>query len=199
MRKQVRPDEPEVLTENADEWNARWKATREKNPSAKFVWYKWKRKSSREWLLPALRELNQEHCCFCDAAPLPGVSAEPIEHFRPKSDSRFYDLAYTWPNLFYACEACQSSKLNRWDDRLIAPDETDYTFERYFAFDFSTGAISPNPHASIDEKDRARETIHLFGLDSEIRRRRRRETLRKWQNSNLRDIDDFPYRDFLTS
>ncbi len=179
MKKQTRPTEPEVLQQNAAKWNAAWAALRAKNPSASFNWYQFKGKSAREWILPTLREMNDAHCSFCDAFPLEAITNEPIEHFKPKSDPRFHNEAYSWSNLFYSCDFCQGQKREQWDDQLLAPDATEYSFHHFFIFDFTTGAIAPNPTASFDMQERARITIEMYGLDLDPRRRMRREEARK--------------------
>lgn len=197
MRKQTRPTEPEVLKRNSAKWNSQWSDLKSKNSKAPFIWYQHQGKSAREWILPTLREMNQEHCSFCDGFPLVGTSTEPIEHFRPKSIPGFYDQAYTWTNLYYCCEVCNSCKGERWDNRLLAPDAKDYEFHLYFMYDFESGAIAPNPTASQEAQSQAECTIRLYGLDSTDKRRRRRLELRKWQKTNDGDIDSFGFRDFL--
>lgn len=194
MRKQERPEPPKELEENTDRWNKQWANLRARNPTASFQWYTVKGKSARDWLLPSLRLMNQEHCSFCDSFPLVDKS-EPIEHFRPKSLEQFWKLAYSWENLYYCCAGCQSSKLEKWDDRLINPDAEDYSFNKYFAFDFTTGAIMPNPLADMYDQDRAAVTIETFGLDKPGKRKCRRLALRNW--SNGKNLDDFAYRDFI--
>src|SRR5467141_3972874 len=99
MRKQTRPPTPEVLVKHGERWSRRWADLREKNPSASFQWYVADGLSARDWLLPVLKEMTQDHCAFCDKFPFDDCSPEPIEHFKPKSDERFYADAYAWENL----------------------------------------------------------------------------------------------------
>ena len=197
MKKQTRPAEPEVLQKNASKWNSAWTSLRASNPSAKFNWYQIDGRSAREWILPALREMNQCHCSFCDAFPLEATTNEPIEHFKPKSDYRFYAEAYNWHNLFYSCDFCQRVKGEKWSDELIAPDTNEYSFHDYFMFDFTTGAISPNPRALADTQARAQTTIAIYGLDLDPRRRMRLTEARKWSKSIEHEIDSWAYRDFV--
>lgn len=199
MKKQTRPVEPQVLQDNSAKWNAQWSALRAKNPSAGFSWYQLDGRSVRDWILPVLREMNQGHCSFCDAYPLEASTNEPIEHFRPKSRPEFHDLAYTWHNLFYSCNFCQSHKRETWNDLLIAPDADDYEFHDYFIFDFTTGAMSENPRESQETQARARCTIELYGLDSDSRRRFRLIELIKWTKSVDREDNVWAYRDFVNS
>lgn len=197
MRKQKRPPEPDVLKNNAATWNQEWVAKLAKTPGASFSWHQREGISVRDRFLPLLREMNQGHCSFCDGYPMEGSSKEPVEHFKPKNGDGFPEEAFTWGNLYYACEYCQSSKLQDWDDKLLRPDSNDYSCARYFDFDSTNGVMRANPAAEAPDQDRASTTIRLYGLDDPVRQRRRREELRKWQRSTEKEIDLWPYRDFL--
>lgn len=197
MKKQTRPAEPEVLSKHASQWNEQWSSLKATNPTAKFNWYQVNGRSARDWVLPELRKMNESHCSFCDSFPLEASSNEPVEHFRPKSDARFYDQAYSWTNLYYSCEFCQRAKGEKWSDLLLAPDADDYAFSEYFMFDFTTGAISPTPGISPDKKERAQTTIDLYGLDREPRRRFRLMVARNWLKSTDQEIDSWAYRNFV--
>lgn len=194
MRKIHRPPKPKVLNENGARWNQKWKDLKTENPSAQFNWYQLDGKSVREWILAELAAMTQEHCAFCDRYT---VEPDSIEHFRPKSDSRFLHLAYEWENLFYCCGGCQKEKGEKWDDGLINPDAEDYSCRRYFIYDWSTGGMSPNPKSSAADQARAAATIRIYGLDSKTRRRFRLMALRDYQRSRDISIDASPYRDFV--
>jgi uncharacterized protein (TIGR02646 family) len=198
MRRQLRPPLPDVLVRQGERWTRQWTELRAANPKAAFQWYQADGRSAREWLLPCLKDMTQGHCAFCDSFPLDDRSTEPIEHFRPKSDPRFYAQAYAWENLFYCCDRCQKSKREQWDDGLLRPDADDYTFLRYFMFDYTTGEIRPNILANTADQTRAQVTIAMYGLDLPERRSGRRRELRDWQRmSGQDDLDNRAYRDFL--
>lgn len=196
MRKQARPDEPEVLRANSARWNQQWAELRQRNPSAQFSWYKLDSKDAREWVLPDLWSMTQGHCAFCDAFPLEDRTNEAVEHFKPKTDARFYLEAYTWTNLYYCCGFCQAQKNSQWNDDLLRPDAADYEFGTHFYYEFTTGEMKAVPGA---EGSRARVTIEMYGLDEPPKRRMRQLELRKWQRSTDRNIDEFAYRDFVAS
>ena len=197
MRKQIRPPEPQVLQEHAAKWNAEWsRKVRVKRKSSKhFNWRQRNNQSVRDLILPALRSTNQEHCSFCDAYPLLGQSLEPIEHFKPKIT--FPEDAYSWSNLYYACEYCQNAKGNDWNQDLLRPDADDYLFNTYFDFDYTTGQLRANLAAKPEHQIQARVTIEMYGLDLIARRTRRRENLRAWQRDPGGEIDFESDRDFL--
>lgn len=199
MRKFSRAAEPAICTAHSARWNTQWAERRAANPNAAFSWYVHEGMSARDHMLPVLREQSQSHCSFCDAFPVDGVSNETIEHFRPKTKSEFYELAYTWSNLYYCCDACQSSKRERWDEQLLCPDAIGYSFSKFFEFDFTTGAIRPNSLASPEDQQRAAVTLELYGLDSPARRRNRRNELEKFAKTPVGEIVDkfWAYRDFL--
>lgn len=199
MRKQTRPPTPQVLVQNGERWTAQWVELRNQNPSASFQWYRVGGQTAREWLLPHLKEMTQDHCAICDCFPLYDRSNEPIEHFKPKSDPRFYSDAYAWKNLYYCCEHCQGVKRERWHDDLLRPDADDYSFERYFLFDYTIGEIKPNSLASTADQARALVTIAIYGLDQSGKRRGRCLELRRWQRSSPRVLNEYSYRDFLES
>jgi uncharacterized protein (TIGR02646 family) len=199
MKKQRRTAAPRCLRERGAKWNERFAEKRECESSARFDWPQFENKSVREWVLPELRNMAQGHCSFCDGFPLEPTSKEPIEHFRPKSE--FPKLAFSWDNLFYCCENCQSSKGELWNDLLLKPDAEDFEFDRYFDFDTTNGAIRPNRFSSEADQERARVTIEMYSLDTEVRRKHRKQALRIWLKLLATDtvelIEDHPYRDFL--
>jgi uncharacterized protein (TIGR02646 family) len=64
----------------------------------------------------ALRDAQNNKCCYCEGF-FAGHASGDVEHFRPKTCFRqaktapveypgYYWLAYTWSNLYYACELC---------------------------------------------------------------------------------------------
>jgi uncharacterized protein (TIGR02646 family) len=201
MRKQTRTAEPEVLANNAQKWNDDWadKVNNQGKTSKDFNWHQVGKTSVRDLVVPVLREMNQGHCCFCDCYGLEACSKEPVEHFRPKM--KFPHLAFTWSNLYYICDRCNNSKLEQWDDQvsLIAPDEADYAFDSFFDFDHTNGQMRPSLLADVAKQERADLTIRFYDLDSSVRRRYRREEMRKWLKSDQTELDLHSYRDYLES
>lgn len=198
MRKQTRPNAPEILQKRSELWSREWAELRQQNPSANFQWRTVEGKSVRELLLPILRQMTQEHCAFCDYFRFDTVSSETVEHFKPKSRPEFYAHAYAWENLYYCCDRCQSAKGEKWDDCLLRPDDPEYLFDLYFQRDYTTGEILPNAVASTEIRKRAKATIELYGLNRSELCRDRRTKLREWQRSNSRhELDSWSFRDFL--
>lgn len=145
MLKVNRPAEPDCLRDNAPTWNANFIAKRQADPKAKF---NWPDRDCCQQTRKTLVGMTRKHCAFCDG---PFVeSRKTIEHFKPKS--RFPELAFTWGNLFPCCDKCQSSKLEKFDERLLKPDEDAYEFNRYFLVDYKTGEIQVSPLAGDQEQ-----------------------------------------------
>ena len=182
-----------ALRENCDRWNEQWVARCSASTTPTFRWYQVDGKTARDHILEALRNQTQRHCSFCDAFPVAGVTNEPIEHFRPKN--QFPSYAYTWTNLYYCCNACQSAKGEKWDERLLHADSAEFEFSRYFEFDFTTGQIRPDPFATDPDQKRAQVTIELYSLDSSHRRSNRLDELRNYDKNS--EIDRWAYRDFV--
>ncbi len=194
MRKLVRVEEPFFLSNKWEQWGLDWEQRRATDGAgANFHWHQVDNGPVNHKLLPYLKEQTQEHCSFCDGFPVNSVSVETIEHFRPKI--AFPRLAYNWENLFYCCSHCQM-KGGTFDDKLLKPDSNDFTFDKYFRWDFTTGKIEINESASEADKNRARVTIEVYRLNEFHPSWRRRE-MRKRTQGKEDPLDDFAYRDFI--
>ncbi len=177
MMKLERPAEtPECIRGKEAELGERFRQRRVVDRGCAFSWGQHEKVPRNHGLLLSLKEMTTDHCSFCDGYPF-DMSKETIEHFRPKS--LFPELAYTWNNLFYACDRCQEEKGEKFDDLLLKPDSTDYTFSRYFMVDYRTGELAPNPTASDTDQQRAQITIACYGLNIEARNTSRRRTIKE--------------------
>lgn len=199
MIKIERLSAPDFLTTNYKKWGKRFKERKDSNANAVFSWTQYKRQRINLLLLPTLMEMtsilgekDNAHCSFCDGFPIEPVSANSIEHFKPKS--QFPRLAYTWKNLFYCCSKCQESKLESFDRKLVKPDVSDYSFDYYFQYDTKTGEIIPNPDRLEDDIQRAEKTIELYGLNNYGRPKARQRTIRQYSEMKNPILDEFPYR-----
>jgi uncharacterized protein (TIGR02646 family) len=198
MIKIIRPQKPTFLELNAEQWNNDYVRTLAENPRYRFSWRTYEGKPVNKHLEPILLEMTKNHCAFCDCHEL-GADIKPtVEHFCPKSKSKFPHLAYEWTNLFPACHYCQE-KLDVFDELLLKPDDEDYDFYRYFYFDDATGKLEPNPQATPKDQTRAQTTIRLYRLNGSERRKikEKRLTWVKRFRAGLVEtdkIDDYPYR-----
>jgi uncharacterized protein (TIGR02646 family) len=192
MMKIVKTPAPEFLRENYKKWGRKYKAKR-LDPTKKntFTWAIHKRIKVNILLLPFLRIETNFHCSFCDGFPLE-TTGETIEHFRPKS--AFPLLSYAWANLFYCCKYCNESKGENPERNLLKPDKLNYSFEKYFLFDYESGKIEVNPALSAVDKLLAENTILIYGLNEFNRPFRRKFYLKQFQKMERPDTEDFPYR-----
>ncbi|MFZ4659926.1 MAG: hypothetical protein ACOYNY_23150 [Caldilineaceae bacterium] len=199
MMKFFRPSPPPFLSENYKTWGREYKAKREGNASASFYWKTYSGQRVNKLILQAFG-LHADRCAFCDGGyPLGSSAQRTLEHFRPTS--RYPRLAYVWHNLFVCCNCCQSAKGDRFDRRLLKPDTDDYSFERYFLANYRTGEIEINPMASDIDQYRAQLTIKFYELNDHGRPQSRLRGYRMYQDlikDGKYQLDDFPYRFFLT-
>lgn len=198
MMKFERPPQPSFLQKNYKKWGKAHKAKRDTNPSADFQWRVFEGKEVNQQLLEALEPSAKSHCAFCDGYPLGSFARQTLEHFRPKS--QFPRLVYVWWNLFICCDMCQKSKGEKFDRKLLKPDQEKYEFNRYFMLDYSNGQITPNPAASPLDQERAEFTIEMYQLNNYGRPKWRMNEYKRY--TDLRDkegysLDVFPYRFFL--
>jgi uncharacterized protein (TIGR02646 family) len=108
---------------------------------------------------PDLLERLGDYCSYCEVQLDVSLA---LEHVQPKS--LHPELECAWDNLLLGCAKCNSHK---GDDPIVLDDyywpDRDNTFR---AFTYSEGGIvSVSPELSTDQRDRARRTLALFGLD----------------------------------
>lgn len=132
----------------------------------------------------ALRHAQHDKCCYCEGF-FAGHASGDVEHFRPKTCFQqtkggpveypgYYWLAYTWSNLYYACEIC-----NRVGKRSLFPladiaqrrrSGTDLGIEVPEILD-PGGADDPRAHIKFDgpaptsDTPIGKTTIRALGLD----------------------------------
>lgn len=100
--------------------------------------------------------------CYCSYCEMRLTSPVPVEHKIPKRDVPAGELQ--WTNVLLSCYSCNSSKpkKNVVESEYFWPD-TDNTF-RAFRY-HPTGEIEVDRLPSDAERDTARRTLHLYGLD----------------------------------
>lgn len=124
-------------------------------------------------------------CAYCDGE-LGLTSGETIDHFLPESLCRalgLFELGLSWTNLFPACTACNSTfKRDRWSCLLLRPDVDPVS--ACFAFRPRTGEVYAAPEFDRVTRVRVTKTIHVFGLNTEVRRYARLRLLRDLVNAH---------------
>jgi uncharacterized protein (TIGR02646 family) len=165
MRRFTKGDCPVLIENNWLEWGQRYAANRETNNSFQFQWPTVEGTRINQTIEPVLANDTQNHCSYCDNFPI-REQEDSIDHFKPKTVPAFYELVCHWNNLYYCCHNCQMSRGNQYDDLLLRPDSDDYSFTRYFTYNYSNHTINVNPQASDIDKARAVYTLDKFGFNS---------------------------------
>jgi uncharacterized protein (TIGR02646 family) len=174
---------PEILTANFEEKTSVFVA----NPNQKVFD---SRSKFYKDILEVLTLMTKEHCSFCDGFPIANTG-DAIEHFKPSSVN--HDLAYVWENLYYICPKCNSAKGNRFDEKLLRPDEITYLFEKYFNYNADKAILEPASDISEEDKRRAEKTIELYNLNRTNNKKERRRMIKIFKRGT-HEKDDFPYR-----
>lgn len=195
MRNFSRLPIPEFLEKNFNRWTRQWLNLKNSKPGAQFQWYKYRGKSVNTLLAPVLESQTLKHCSYCDAFPL-GPASRTIDHFKPKGNSNYAHLAYYWGNLYWACADCQKLKLEQFDDLLLAPDDENYSFDKYFTYNYKTHEIEITSDCSEYDESRANYTCNIiFQLNESSRIDSRRMAFERWFSSETeRALDDFAFR-----
>lgn len=191
MRKFTRALEPEFLAKKWEAWGMAWE--KRLASGGRFHWHEIEGQPVNQRILPLLKQQTQGHCSFCDNYPVSPPSVDTIEHFRPKA--RYPREAYRWSNLYFACMYCQG-KGDNFDESALQPDAPDYSFDRYFRWDYTRGTLEVNERASAEDQQRAGVTITLYRLNDGHPAWRRRE-LRRHARAHDESLDESAYRDFV--
>lgn len=188
MRPCTRGQEPEALAREGAMLGREYAARRRTDPAHRFQW----RRSLLQVVRDALGLMTADHCSYCDAHPIDATSEETIDHFQPKGREEFYELVYTWTNLFLACSACNNAKREQWNEALLRPDATDFRFERYFEYHHESGQLQPSTTASPTDRARAQRTIEIFDLNRRGACSNRRRTV-EWIQRISPEVDGYRF------
>lgn len=140
-------------------------------------------------LLPLLLEVTNRHCAFCDTHPLtPDFHPISIEHFEPKSKRP--EKAYSWENLFPACDGCTRNKGDRFDEKLLKPDDDSYSFDAHFRIS-GEGWLECKQK---QKKSRASITIDIYKLNRGALVSERKKYIRDFPKLNPENPNDYPFR-----
>ncbi len=198
-----------TLADNWETWSQEYQE-HQNTKGKKGVDFSW-----RKGVYPALRSqlflLTQGHCTFCDGYPIGESSKETIEHYFPKND--FPLRAYEWENLFYCCDKCQSEANKIPFVVTLKPDDTTYSFNELFYFDYGTGELNVLENleiTNIAKFQNAKNFLQRYGINSPIRNQSRKNLFQDIKNhlqnveiqEDTRIRNDFKYRyiyDFVSS
>jgi uncharacterized protein (TIGR02646 family) len=164
----VRKPQPSCLETNQASWTSTWvSAVVTQGASSKD--FSWHGKTCYGEMRVQLSQSTDDHCSYCDSQPV--LTAE-IDHFESKI--KHPQLAYEWTNLYACCTSCNKAKGESEPGEAIRPDETGFTFNRFFLREFD-GSIVPNPSAKEADQARAVTTIKFFKLNRHDLRNARKD------------------------
>jgi uncharacterized protein (TIGR02646 family) len=193
MRRFDRLPEPEFLTDKWEAWGLEWE--RRSSEGQAFYWHQVDGEPVNRRLMPFLKTQTQDHCSFCDNYPVSPPSLDTIEHFKPKS--KYPREAYKWTNLYFCCVYCQQ-KSDAFNEAALQPDAEDYSFERYFRWDWTLGTLEVNERATPKDQARAKATIELYNLNKRHPALRKRALHQRAKDADS-PLDDFAYRDYVSA
>jgi uncharacterized protein (TIGR02646 family) len=195
MRKFKRTQTPDFLKDKWKSFGDLYIKNRERKPNFKFYWNKIGKKPLNQLLLPLLKAMTDNHCSYCDGFPL-GRADDQIDHFCAKSKTEFYPIAYQWENLYIACADCQgqSGKGEQYDEKLLRPDGTDYSFEKYFYYDFIEHKVLIKENIEEDLRAQAEITLRIFNFNHESLPVARRHSYERFYAQENAVLNDFAYR-----
>jgi uncharacterized protein (TIGR02646 family) len=196
MRKFIRADEPQILIDKASTWNKEYVEKKTANEEYSFFWRTVNGKKLNQILHPILSTQTQHHCSFCDKYPL-DRGDDTIDHFHPKSNPQFYHLAYSWQNLYLACNGCQRAKMEQFDENLLKPDEVNYEFDEYFQYNYTLHELEPRSDKPPVIQQKAKVTIEIFDLNNIALSKARKHAFERFTNANEKIIDDYNFRFIL--
>jgi uncharacterized protein (TIGR02646 family) len=96
-------------------------------------------KYNKKDILEALQKMYGRsdfcYCCYCESI-INDVSFEQIEHRMPKKKSydKYPESTYDWDNLHLACEKCNNSKRNQYDEKFPILDATKDIIEEHLGY-----------------------------------------------------------------
>lgn len=193
MRKFERLPEPEILKDSWEKWGKTYQEKRLENPAHEFTWPKINGTPLNQLLREDLLNQTQAHCSYCDKYPL-DRGDHTIDHFRPKSHLDFYLEVCHWHNLYIACYGCQFAKKAAYSELFLRPDAADYSFEKYFIYNYLDDSIDIREDIAAADKDRAAYTCKTLGLNDLGLRKARGRTRKLYEAQTYSSIDDYDFR-----
>lgn len=103
--------QPAGFTTQANKWWKEFEEKRKKDPnytSTQF-WTLVRKRKAMKGYADTLSKAFHCKCAFCESE-MKHVSAEHIEHYRPKSRPEFFVQMFAWENWLISCEKCNTWK-----------------------------------------------------------------------------------------
>lgn len=192
MRSFTRLNPPQTIVDNWEEIGRQYAQKRHINPSYSFSWPQYNYQRLNQIALPTLLAQTDHHCSYCDKFPL-HKGDESIDHFKPKTNPLYYLIVSQWENLYLACKHCQDSKKGNYNDFILRPDAPDFSFSRYFRYNYTNHTIEINPIATLEDQQKAMSTIEVFSFNYPAVKTSRRYAFERFFQI-FPDLNDSNYR-----
>lgn len=98
--------EPAILAEKKAEWQTKYDAKRATNKAARPDSNKYAHRQVKE----TLEAMSHHKCFYCEGAGKEGAGKLTVDHHIEVAERA--DLAFTWENLYLACDDCQAKMPN---------------------------------------------------------------------------------------
>ena len=191
MHKVNRTSQPKILSDNSEKWTSELiDQIKINNGEYSKVSDKYKNRYNHPEIKQSLKNMYNGCCCYCEGA-VSLVSYGAIEHFKPKSI--YPNLSFSWDNLHYCCNICNTTyKRTQWNDLLLDPSKDDIS--QYLSFNIQTGE-----YEAVNGNERGKETIRITGINrKELVEKRLKIIVFLYQTSLSMDNDDLlTFRDLL--
>jgi uncharacterized protein (TIGR02646 family) len=196
MREFDRSPAPDILQNNWEEWGERYHQKRNENPAFRFAWPVVEGQRLNHLILPHLRAQTQEHCSYCDKFPLDerNNSDNTIDHFKPKSVPEFFREVCKWENLYLACRGCQDAKRSSFDNQLLRPDSEEYSFGKFYVYNYSTHEIEVRDDILPEDQQRAILTRNILQLNDRSMCKARAYAYKRYLADDNPLVDDYNFR-----
>ncbi len=159
---------------------------------ATAVWETFRKRKAYQAVRDNLMQASNDTCAFCAGGF--AQSNETIEHFVPKSGANAdASQVLTWANLFPACSACQTAKLDRFSTDILKPDLLEYLPQTYFWIEADDGSLVPSPAASEVQQRQAQTTIDMYKLDRSALKRERRKALKDFKRDGAHGLHNYRF------
>lgn len=161
----TRPGEPEVLAESKERWLARYLERRALSPGLRPPGAQY----AHAMIVRVLEGMSFKKCFYCKAKP----DRRTVDHYIEVAERP--DLAFSWSNLYLACQDCQGKQPNKDNPSLDCLDPCDPSFMPLEHLTFTAEQITAKSGSN-----RGYNTIQKYRLDDERLDFKRLKRLKKF-------------------
>lgn len=142
-------------------------------------------KAFKDAVKPCLINNSENHCAYCDEHFFNSGNLV-IEHF--KGRTKFPKLETHYPNLYAACNSCNSRKRDENYPKIepLRPDDKDYNFDDNFYLDAETGEL-------ISLTDIAKITRDFLNLNNQDIKKARKDFCSEWLKKRERPSKSYRF------